>query len=142
MGKPANLTLISEDLGVRKLVDVLKTNKAWDQAKQTVVVAEGLLMYLSAEAVNELFHQCNAITGPGSRVTFTYIHTGEDGRPDAGRWTGLMLWLLKVAGEPWLWGIRPEELNTFLEEAGWTNSPELVGPTAKHGVEFFCVAMR
>ncbi len=142
MGKPGNLTLISVDLGERKLVDVLKSNEVWGQTKQTVVVAEGLLMYLSAEAVKELFHQCSAITGAGSRVAFTYVPTGEDGRPDAGRWTRLMLWFLKVGGEPWLWSTRPEELSAFLEEAGWTSAPDLLGPTAKHSVEMFGVAMR
>ena len=142
MGKSRNLTLISEDLGERKLVDVVKSNEVWGQAKQTVIVAEGLLMYLPAEAVRELFHQCNAVTGVGSRVAFTYVPTDDDGRPDAGRWTGLMLWLLKVGGEPWLWSTRPEELSAFLEEAGWTSAPDLAGPTARHGVEIFCVAMR
>ena len=142
MGKPSNLTLISEDLGERTLVDVLNSSETWSQAKQTVVVAEGLLMYLPAEAVKELFHQFNAVTGPGSRVAFTYIRTGKDGRPGAGRWTGLVLWFLKAVGEPWLWSGRPEELTVFLEEAGWTSAPDLVGSTAKHGVEVFDVAMR
>jgi hypothetical protein len=34
-----------------------------------------------------------------------------------------MLWLLKVNGEPWIWGIRPEELGPFLEETGWKKRP-------------------
>ena len=31
------------------------------------------------------------------------VAIGADGRPDAGRWTGLMLWLQKAVGEPWTW---------------------------------------
>ena len=53
-----------------------------------------------------------------------------------------MLWLQKVAGEPWIWSIRPEELELFLEETGWTNDLEQVGTTRKHGVEFFAVATK
>ena len=79
---------------------------------------------------------------PGQFEAFAYIPTGEDGRPDAGRWTGLMLWTLKVSGEPWLWSTRPEELSAFLEEAGWTSHPDLVGASAKHGVEIFGVAVK
>jgi len=142
MGQRDNLCLIAEDLGKRKLVDVLKTNESWDQRARTVVVAEGLLQYLTAEAVRDLFSQCALIAGAGSRITFTYVPTGVDGRPDAGRWTGLILWLLKVGGESWLWSIRPEELGLFLEETGWTNTPELAGSIGKHGVEFYAVATK
>jgi len=142
MGQRDNLCLIAEDLSKRKLVDVLKTNKSWDQSAQTVIVAEGLVMYLPPEAVRDLFCQCAAIVGAGSRIAFTYIPTGADGRPDAGRWTGLMLWLQKVIGEPWIWSIRPEELGLFLAETGWTNALALAGTTGKHGVEFYAMATK
>ncbi len=142
LGQRNNLHLIAEDLSKRKLVDVLKANEPWDKRAQTVIIAEGLLMYLSPEAVIDLFKQCAEITGTGSRIAFTYICSGADGRPDIGRWTGLVLWTLKVTGEPWLWSIQSDELDQFLEETGWTNAPELVGSNNKHGVEFLCVAIK
>jgi methyltransferase (TIGR00027 family) len=142
MGSRDNLHLISEDLGARKLVDVLQADGSWNSKMQTVIVAEGLLMYLPPAAVRDLFNQCTTIAGPGSRIAFTYISTGDDGRPDAGPWTGLVLWILRVSGEPWLWSIRPEELSPFLKDSGWTNAPELLGSTNKYGVEFFGVAAR
>ncbi len=142
MGQRDNLCLIAEDLGKRKLTDVLKTIELWEQSARTVIIAEGLVMYLSPEAVRDLFCQCAVIAGVGSRIAFTYIPTGADGRPDAGRWTGLMLWLQNVIGEPWTWSIRPEELGLFLAETGWTNAPALSGTTGKHGVELYAVATR
>ncbi len=142
MGKRDNLHLIPEDLGKRKLMDVLKASETWDQTAQTVILAEGLLMYLPPEAVRDLFRQCAAIAGAGSRIAFTYIGTGADGRPDVGRRTGLILWILKASGEPWFWSIRPEELGQFLKETGWTNVSEQAGSTRKVGVEFLGVAMR
>ncbi len=142
MGPRSNLCLIAEDLGKRKLADVLEANGLWDQCAQTVIVAEGLVQYLPAEAARNLFGQCALVAGVGSRIAFTYIPTGTDGRPDAGQWTGLVLWLLKVGGEPWIWSIRPEELGQFLEESGWTYAPELAGSTDKHGVEFYGVAAK
>ncbi|MFC1573967.1 class I SAM-dependent methyltransferase [Candidatus Latescibacterota bacterium] len=142
MGQRDNLCLIQEDLSERRLVDVLKASELWDQSARTVIVAEGLVQYLPAESVRDLFSQCAVIAGAGSRIAFTYIPAGEDGRPDAGRWTGLMLWLLKVGGEPWIWSIRSEELGLFLEKSGWTNAPELSGSTDKHGVEFYEVATK
>jgi methyltransferase (TIGR00027 family) len=140
MGPRDNLHLIPEDLAQRKLVDVLRADNSWDSAARTVVLAEGLLMYLPAEAVLDLFRQCAATTGAGSRIAFSHVGTGSDGRPDAGKWTGLVLWILRTFGEPWLWSMCPEELAGFLEGTGWKNSPDLVGPTDKRGVEFFSIA--
>ncbi|MFC1817068.1 hypothetical protein ACFL0M_14285 [Thermodesulfobacteriota bacterium] len=99
-------------------------------------------MYLPPDAVSDLFDQCAAVSGAGSRIAFTYVGTRANGRPDAGPWTWLVLWILKVGGEPWLWSMRPEELGLFLEESGWTNAPELVGSTGKVGIEFVGVATR
>ena len=142
MGQRDNLCLIAEDLGQQKLTDILKTNVSWDQSAQTVIIAEGLVMYLLPEAVRDLFCQCAAIAGTGSRIAFSYIPTGADGRPDAGRWTGLMLWLQNAAGEPWNWSIRPEKLGQFLEESGWAHAPEQAGTTRRHGVEFYAMATK
>jgi methyltransferase (TIGR00027 family) len=143
MGQRENLFLIAEDLGEQKLEDVLRANALWDHdGAPTVIIAEGLVMYLPPEAVRELFCQCSAITGADSRIAFSYIPTGADGRPDVGRWTGLMLWLQKVVGEPWLWSIRPEELGLFLEESGWTHVSETASATGKYGVEFFGVGAK
>ena len=142
LGTRGNLTLMAEDLGARQLADVLTSSDAWDATKQTVVIAEGLVMYLSDEAVRDMFHQCNAVTGPASRIAFSYISTGKDGRPDAGRWSGLMLWLLKVQGEPWLSSIRPGGLSEFLAGTGWTDALNLAETTVRHGVEQFGVVTK
>jgi O-methyltransferase involved in polyketide biosynthesis len=99
-------------------------------------------MYLPTEAVRDLFCQCAVVTGVGSRIAFSYIPTGADGRPDAGRWTGLMLWLQKVAGEPWLWSIRPEELGQFMAELDWEANFSQGDLKYKYGVEYFAVAKK
>jgi methyltransferase (TIGR00027 family) len=140
MGTRPNLHLLSEDLGRRQLVDVMHANQAWDAMAQTVIVAEGLLMYLPPEAVAALFRQCAEVTGAGSRIAFSYVGTRTDGRHDAGPWTGLVLWILRVSGEPWLWSIRPEELGPFLDKNGWTLAPDAMA--SRRGVEYFAVASR
>jgi methyltransferase (TIGR00027 family) len=142
MGCRENLILIGEDLGRRKLLDVLDSVVLWEKTSQALIIAEGLLMYLTPGAVLNLFSQCARIVGDGSRMAFSYIPSGADGRPDAGPWTGLVLWLQKVVGEPWLWSIRPEELGPFLEGAGWKDRPAHSGKMRKHGVEFYGVAAR
>ncbi len=142
MGHRENLILIGEDLGRQKLVNVLDAEPLWNQRSQTVIIAEGLLMYLSAQAVKELFCQCALTTGTGSRMAFSYIPKGSDGRPDAGRWTGLMLRLQKIVGEPWLWSIRPQDLGLFLKKAGWKHAPDQMESTRRQGVEFYAEAFK
>jgi methyltransferase (TIGR00027 family) len=142
MGERANLHLVAEDLGKRQLVDVLHSDEIWSVTAPTVIMAEGLLMYLPPRAVEALFDQCAAISGAGSRIAFTHVGTRSDGRPDAGPWTRLVLWLLKVGGEPWLWSIRSKELGLFLKEHGWTIAPHLDVSSGRRGVEFFGVAVK
>jgi methyltransferase (TIGR00027 family) len=141
MGWRDNLHLVAEDLGERRLSEVLNAEESWDPSARTVIVAEGLVMYLAPEAVRHLFRQCAAISGAGSRIAFSYIPSGEDGRPDAGRFTGLLLWLQRLVGEPWLWSVLPLKLGSFLKETGWAinSSPEETG--RKYGVEYYAVAM-
>jgi methyltransferase (TIGR00027 family) len=142
MGQRANLHFVSEDLGQKQLVDVLHGTPIWDLTAPTVIVAEGLLMYLPPEAVGKLFEQCAAVTGAGSRVAFTYVGALADGRPDVGPWTWLVTWFLKLSGEPWLWGIRPEALGPFLRENRWTIAPDQMDSSGRYGVEFFGVAIK
>ena len=106
------------------------------------MIAEGLMMYLSPESVKTLFCQSAASAGEGSRVLFSYIPTGADGRPDAGPRTGLMLWLQKAAGEPWLWSIHPEALGPYLAQCGWQIDKEQKWAASKYGVEYFVVAVK
>jgi methyltransferase (TIGR00027 family) len=142
MGKPDNLYLMAEDLGEKQLLDVLKQNRIWDLDEKTVIIAEGLVMYLPPGAVQEMFEQCAFGTGPESRIAFSYIPMGEDGRPDVGRFTGFMLWLQKIVGEPWNWSIYPEVLPAFLKAAGWTPCIEFGEAGRKHGVEYFAVGIK
>ena len=140
LGPRENLHLIQADLGDRRLEDVLAGVESWDNTAQSVMIAEGLTQYLAPAAVRDLFAQCGAVSGAGSRIAFTYVGTGGDGRPDIGRWTGLTLWILKASGEPWLWSVRPEELPTLLAETGWTHASRL--PGGKCGVEYHAVALK
>ncbi len=137
-----NLHLIQADLGDQRLEDVLAAIETWDSSAQSVVIAEGLTQYLAPAAVRDLFVQCGSVTGAGSRIAFTYVGTGNDGRPGVGRWTGLTLCILKASGEPWLWSIRPDELPEFLAEAGWTYAPQLMDGSGRCGVEHNTVALR
>ena len=142
MGGYDNLFLLAEDLGERQLLDVLSANEYWDNTASTVITAEGLVMYLTSEAVCDLFRQCAAVTGENSRIAFSYIPSGRNGRPDVGNWSGLMLWLQSISGEPWLWSIQPEEMESFLQQTDWRLDTDQQYGFRKWGVEYFSVARK
>lgn len=142
MGQRDNHYLIAEDLNERQLIDVLRTNAVWDSTVPSVIVAEGLLMYLPLDAVGVLFEQCAEISGAGSRIAFTYVGTRANGRPNAGPWSWLVLWLLKASAEPWLWSIQPDDLGAFLKQHHWTAATNLAPSPDRHGVEFFGLAVK
>jgi len=142
MGQRNNLYLLKADLSKQKLTDILMAHDRWDSKAKTVILAEGLLMYLPEGAVRDLFVRCAEITGTGSRIAFDYVGIGADGRPYAGRWTRLILWFAKVTGEPWLWGMPPGKLANFLESTGWSNAPELLESANKISVEYLGTATR
>jgi hypothetical protein len=50
--------------------------------------------------------------------------------------------LLESSGEPWQWGIRPDELAGFLERWGWELAPGETMGSARQGVEYYGVALR
>jgi methyltransferase (TIGR00027 family) len=141
MGPRPNLHLIAKDLSNHPLVDAMADHQNWDASKHAVFVAEGLLQYLSPASARDVFRQCAAVTAEG-RIAFTYIPTGQDGQPDAGPWSNLVLWLLEHSGEPWLWSIPPGQLEGFLAASGWANAPELVAQYTRCGVERFAVATK
>jgi len=88
----------------------------FDRQVRSIVVWEGVVSYLSAQAVDDNFHLLSGICCPGSRLVFTYV----DGRAldgsvhfeEAKRWKG---WV-RFNGEPFIFGFHPDELEAYLAE--------------------------
>jgi methyltransferase (TIGR00027 family) len=142
MGSRENLYLIPADLSKRELKDVLRSNAVWDSKAPSIILAEGLLMYLPSNAVGDLFEQCAAISGIGSRIVFTYVGSRANGSPDAGPWSWLVLWILKSSGEPLLWSTRPDDLGVFLKQHHWKAVINLAPSPGRRGIEFFGLAVK
>jgi O-methyltransferase involved in polyketide biosynthesis len=102
---------------------------AYDPTAPTVVVAEGLLMYLSEEEVRALFRDVRRRTGPGSRVVGTALEPREDGRltlrSDNEFGNRLLEVRLGRLGEPLRWGIEPTALPTFVDDLGFESTETL-----------------
>ena len=110
LGRPLNMSLVPADLGRLSLSRVLADCDAWSLEADSVVVAEGLLYYLSPESVEDLFAELLASATPGSRVAFSHLPSLRHHR--------LARAALRVAGEPWLSASRSEDLEDYVGP-GW-----------------------
>lgn len=113
-----NLVVIPIDLSQTPLVDALQKTP-WSKDAPSVVVAEGLLMYLTPADVDAFFRALSDCTAPGTRVAFTVMDMDEQGRPYLGPLSGMMRPLLRLIGEPLQWALRPHDVPAYLEARGF-----------------------
>jgi methyltransferase (TIGR00027 family) len=114
-----NLHLLGVDLASASLEDALASLDGWESNATTVVLAEGVLMYLEESAVSSFLDSVHRSTGKGSRLLFTTLSRDDKNRVSAGKLSLLMRLSLQLMGEPWLWGIREQDLENFLEGHGY-----------------------
>jgi methyltransferase (TIGR00027 family) len=121
-----NLHVVAADLAARSLDDVLRETP-WRADARSVVVAEGLLMYLRASEVTDFFAAVRRCAGDGSRLAFTSVGGDDEGHPRLGVMDRPIRLALRLAGEPMRWGIPPERVRAFVEGAGYAlrDQPDL-----------------
>jgi methyltransferase (TIGR00027 family) len=86
----------------------------FDSAKPTFWIAEGLLMYFSADIVSSLLTILSGLSAPGSQLAFTFMEKQRDGHIRFDSQTKLVTWWLRTRGEPFLWGTARNELAAFV----------------------------
>ncbi|MFP2931601.1 class I SAM-dependent methyltransferase [Pyxidicoccus sp. 3LG] len=117
-----NHVVLAADLA-KKPLEVLLGAAGWRADVRSVVVAEGLLMYLAPAQVSAFLAQVRACTSPGSWLAFSSMDSDEEGQPRllfAGSLLGRAIRsALRLAGEPLRWGIAPSAVPPFLTTAGY-----------------------
>jgi methyltransferase (TIGR00027 family) len=87
--------------------------------KRTFFLWEGVVAYLSAEAVDATLRWAGGVSGSGSELAFTYVHRGLlDGSTrfaHADRWVAAV----READEPFVFGLDPRTLHDYLAERRW-----------------------
>jgi methyltransferase (TIGR00027 family) len=97
--------------------DQLLRAAGFDAARPAIVVWEGVSQYLSGEAVCGVMRWVGRLA-PGSRFTFTYVHEGVLNGSVAFVGADKVIAKVDGSGEPWRFGLLPEELPAFLRERG------------------------
>ena len=128
-GQPENMTLLEADLNETPLSVLMKKAERWDSSARSVVIAEGLFIYLKEEAVLQVFREVAACTGPGTRVAFSYAVSIKEYR--------LANVMLRLIGEPWLSSCKSADLPGYIGP-GWSVIATH-GPSARRSLEAFAV---
>ena len=115
----ANLVLLPVDMARERLETAIRQAPQFRPDAETLFIAEGLLMYLEAAAVDEVFHFCREHGGARPRFAFTFMERLEDGRiAFRGQHRRVDTWL-RLRGEPFRWGLPVGELSGYLRERGF-----------------------
>ena len=112
----AKVTFVKVDFEIDDFNELLRA-AGFDSKRPAIVVWEGVSQYLTPEAVCGVMRWAGRLA-PGSRFIFTYVHEGAlNGSVD---FVGADKAITKVrgSGEPWRFGLLPEQLSAFLRERG------------------------
>lgn len=114
-----NLQLLPVDLGRRGLGEVIASLPEYRSTADTLLIAEGLTMYLQPRDMDALFAFLRGSAGVGSRFAFTFMEPQGDGEIGFPGSSPFVRPWLRLVGEPFTWGIRRDDLAAYLEERGF-----------------------
>ncbi len=148
---PGHVTYVVVDFDRQDVSEVLPP-AGFDRSRRAFFIWEGVMHYLTAEAVDKTLRAMVALAPPGSRLVFTYVHRGLlDGTVKFGK-LGEVPATLQESGEAWKFGLYPEELPKYLGERGFTLVADVssleyraayMGRSGRHlkGFEFYRAAV-
>jgi len=113
---PANTHFVEIDFGRQSLGEALH-REGFDSSQPAIFVWEGVTNYLTDSAVDAVLRYV-AGCAVGSCLVFTYVHrdalNGSGRFPDAAK----IMSNVTELGEPWTFGLIPEDLPSYLRERG------------------------
>jgi methyltransferase (TIGR00027 family) len=147
---PSNVRHVEIDFMQQSLPDVLAA-AGFASTQPTVFLWEGVTQYLALDAVDAVLRFA-ASCCPGTRLVFTYVHAGMLDGSVSFRAAARLLRGYAQLGEPWIFGLRPEQIADFLRERGLHLDRDLAaaeyrslyyGANAEHmhGYEFYHTAI-
>lgn len=141
-----NFHLIAADFTIQALVPILTSCPRFIKNQPTIILAEGLTMYLTAEKVTSLLQSAADIAGPGGRVIFTFMDQQDDGPLHFHGGNSLVTSWLQSRREPFLWGLPRALLPAWVGKIG-LHCDTIVGHSelrdqflAPQGLRHICLA--
>jgi methyltransferase (TIGR00027 family) len=113
---PERVRFLKIDFNSQSIVDVL-VQAEFDLTAPACFIWEGVTNYLSPEAVDRTLHEVRR-SAVGSLLLFTYIDGRVLDRPEEFHGAEKLMSRLRLYGEPWTFGLHPEELDGYLAARG------------------------
>jgi methyltransferase (TIGR00027 family) len=125
----------------------------WDRARPSIFLWEGVTNYLDEAAVGRILALVGSAAA-GTTILFTYIHKGVLDGSVSFAGAQKLVKNVKRLGEPWTFGLRPDELGPFTQRFGLTLVEDLgadeyrrrylgpgASPHALRGYAFYRIAI-
>jgi len=110
----SNLSFVELDLGLKSIPTPLI-----NQRGATVVIVEGVLMYLSQKDVDHLFASLRKMLAERIRIIFSFMTRWPNGSAGFRPRSWLVERWLRLQGEPFTWAIEPQTMQDFLAARGF-----------------------
>lgn len=119
--QPGNISHTKADLTKVHLDQVLKLDKNYDPNAPTIMIIEGLSMYLTEAQMRGLLKDVESSITEGGSVVFDFFSWNEGKQEvDVGYlFPALHKYGLTGAAEPWVWGLDPKKIKHFLFDSNW-----------------------
>jgi len=112
---PANNIHIPVDFEKEDIKARLK-EAGFSKKKKTLFILEGLIMYLTQEAVTATFRLINECSPPGSLAVFDYIYASALRKENKYYGESAIYNRVKKDNEKWVFGIEEGQINEFLSQ--------------------------
>jgi methyltransferase (TIGR00027 family) len=118
LGTPSNVRFVGVDFEGDDFVEKL-TAAGFDRTRLSLIVWMGVSYYLTPQAMSRTLTQLTLACSPGSRLIFDYILQGVIDRTSRNAMALMAARRVALVGEPWIFGLKPEEVARYLERFGF-----------------------
>jgi methyltransferase (TIGR00027 family) len=112
----ARVRFVQVDFDRQQVADRLR-EAGFDPTRRTIVLWDGVTNYLQAEAVSAIAAWAGGLA-KDSEFIFTYVHAGVLDGTVAFHGAEQVLRTVEKSGEPWTFGLRPDEVADYLKPFG------------------------
>jgi len=115
---PAHVTYVPIDFDVETLEKLFECG--YQRQKKTLFIWEGVVYYLTSEAVDQTLHFVATNSGAGSSIIFDYVYTSALTATDKRSEITRMQRMQRYTGEGLIFGIEEGQIEAFLQARGYT----------------------
>lgn len=118
LGTPANVRFVAVDFERDDFVEKLHA-AGFDASRTTLISWLGVTYYLTAAAMARTLAQIATLGGTGMKFVFDYMLAEVIDGTSQQREPLRKAWFVATLGEPWLFGLQPEEVESYLAPFGF-----------------------